>query len=74
MVGHYEQDPIAGPKSLIDRELLDGDLSERHSLGLYAGPRGTAIGGAACAQRTRASAWQPAAVPSSPASGTTTAR
>ncbi len=43
MVGHYEQDPIAGPEGLIDRELLDGDLSERHSLGLYAGPRGTAI-------------------------------
>ena len=42
MVGHYEQDPIAGPQALIDRELLDGDLSERHSLGLYAGPRGTA--------------------------------
>ena len=30
------------PQALIDRELLDGDLSERHSLGLYAGPRGTA--------------------------------
>ena len=43
MVGHYEQDPIAGPEALIDRELLDGDLSERHSLGLYAGPCGTAI-------------------------------
>lgn len=42
MVGHYEQDPIAGPQALIDRELLAGDLSERHSLGLYAGPRGTA--------------------------------
>lgn len=43
MVGHYQQDPIAGPQSLIDRELLDGDLSERYNLGLYAGPRGTAI-------------------------------
>ncbi|MEO7150179.1 MAG: hypothetical protein ABIX46_00485, partial [Burkholderiaceae bacterium] len=42
MVGHYQQDPIAGPQRLIDRELLDGDLSERHLLGLYAGPRGTA--------------------------------
>ncbi len=42
MVGHYEQDPIAGPQSLIDRELLSGDLSERHSLGLYAGRLGTA--------------------------------
>ncbi len=42
MVGHYEQDPIAGPEALIDHELLAGDLSERHSMGLYAGPRGTA--------------------------------
>ncbi|MEJ8846843.1 CHAT domain-containing protein [Variovorax rhizosphaerae] len=42
MVGHYEQDPIVGPEGLIDRELLGGDLSERKSLGLYAGPRGTA--------------------------------
>ncbi|MET0963127.1 MAG: CHAT domain-containing protein [Noviherbaspirillum sp.] len=41
MVGHYEQDAISGPESLIDRELLQGDLSERRSLGLYAGPRGT---------------------------------
>jgi hypothetical protein len=42
MVGHYEQDPIAGPEGLIDSELLDGELRERYSLGLYAGPRGTA--------------------------------
>jgi len=42
LVGTYEQDPIAGPQGLIDRELLAGDLSERHTLGLYAGPRGTA--------------------------------
>ncbi len=42
MVGHYQLDPIAGPQALIDRELLDGELSQRHSLGLYAGPRGTA--------------------------------
>jgi hypothetical protein len=41
LVGHYEQDAIAGPEALIDRELLDGDLSQRFSLGLYAGPRGT---------------------------------
>ena len=41
MVGTYEQDPIAGPQGLIDRELLDGDLSQRHSLGLYAGPLGS---------------------------------
>ncbi|HPO18398.1 MAG TPA: CHAT domain-containing protein, partial [Rubrivivax sp.] len=43
MVGQYEGDPIAGPQRLIDRELLDGDLSQRHSLGLYAGPLGSAI-------------------------------
>ena len=42
MVGHYERDPIAGAESLIDRELLGSDLSERYSLGLYAGARGTA--------------------------------
>jgi hypothetical protein len=43
LVGHYEQDAIAGPQRLIDRELLDGDLSERRALGLYAGPLGTAV-------------------------------
>jgi hypothetical protein len=42
MVGHYEHDPIAGPQAVVDRELLDGALSERYRLGLYAGPRGTA--------------------------------
>ncbi|MEO8278619.1 MAG: CHAT domain-containing protein [Ideonella sp.] len=42
MVGHYEQDSIAGAEALIDRELLEGDLSERNSLGLYAGPPGSA--------------------------------
>lgn len=42
MVGHYERDPIAGAEALIDRELLNQELSERHSLGLYAGARGSA--------------------------------
>ncbi len=42
LVGAYEQDPIAGPQKLIDRELLDGDLSQRKSLGLYAGALGSA--------------------------------
>lgn len=42
LVGQYERDPIAGPQRLIDSELLDGDLSQRHSLGLYAGPLGSA--------------------------------
>ena len=41
LVGTYEQDPIAGPQDLIDRELLAGALSQRRSLGLYAGPLGT---------------------------------
>ncbi|MFT4102112.1 MAG: hypothetical protein QM674_13950, partial [Burkholderiaceae bacterium] len=43
LVGHYEQDPISGPEALIDRELLDGDLGKRHTLGLYAGPTGTVV-------------------------------
>ncbi|HOL36275.1 MAG TPA: CHAT domain-containing protein [Rubrivivax sp.] len=43
LVGHYEQDPIAGPESLIDRELLGGDLGQRYGLGLYAGARGSAL-------------------------------
>ena len=42
LLGHYEQDPIAGAEALIDRELLDGDLTQRYNLGLYAGPRGAA--------------------------------
>lgn len=42
LLGHYEQDPIAGAEALIDRELLAGDLSQRYNLGLYAGPRGAA--------------------------------
>ncbi|MEO7937233.1 MAG: CHAT domain-containing protein [Burkholderiaceae bacterium] len=42
MVGHYEHDTIAGPQALIDRELLNGDLSERFNMGLYTGPLGTA--------------------------------
>jgi hypothetical protein len=41
LVGTYEQDPIAGPQALIDRELLAGALGQRRSLGLYAGPLGT---------------------------------
>jgi tetratricopeptide (TPR) repeat protein len=43
MVGQYEQDPIAGPQMLIDRDLLGGDLSERYNLGLYAGTLGSAV-------------------------------
>jgi hypothetical protein len=42
MVGHYEQDPIAGAEEVIDRELVDRELTMRRHLGVYAGPRGTA--------------------------------
>jgi CHAT domain len=43
MVGHHEQDPIAGPQAVLDRELLHGLLTERHNLGLYPGPIGSAL-------------------------------
>ena len=42
LVGHYEHDPISGPEALIDRELLDGELSQRYNLGMYPGALGTA--------------------------------
>ncbi len=42
LVGHYDQDPIAGPQALIDRELLGNELGERYRLGLYPGPLGSA--------------------------------
>ena len=42
LVGHYENDPIAGAEALIDTELLSGDLTQRNAMGLYAGPLGTA--------------------------------
>lgn len=42
LVGHYEQDPLAGAEALIDRELVSNSLTLRHHLGLYAGPIGTA--------------------------------
>jgi CHAT domain-containing protein/pimeloyl-ACP methyl ester carboxylesterase len=42
LVGHYLQDAISGPEALIDRELVDRELSMRHRLGLYAGAQGTA--------------------------------
>ena len=42
MVGHYAQDTIAGPQQLIDTEMLNGELSQRRRMGLYAGPLGTA--------------------------------
>ncbi|SDC44680.1 CHAT domain-containing protein [Variovorax sp. CF079] len=42
MVGHYENDSIAGTEALVDTELMDGQLAQRKALDLYAGPLGTA--------------------------------
>lgn len=42
LVGHYQQDPIAGPEALIDRQLVNSQLTTRHQLGIYAGPLGSA--------------------------------
>jgi len=42
MVGHYEQDPIAGAEALIDRSIVHGELTSRERLGVYAGPLGSA--------------------------------
>ncbi len=43
VVGHYEQDAIAGAEALIDRDIVEGGLTARHNLGMYAGPVGTAL-------------------------------
>ncbi|HMF49307.1 MAG TPA: CHAT domain-containing protein, partial [Candidatus Saccharimonadales bacterium] len=43
LVGHYEQDAIAGAEALIDSEVVNQALSERYNLGLYAGAVGTAV-------------------------------
>lgn len=42
LVGHYVGDAIAGAERSLD-EMLDGRLSERDRLGLYAGPLGTSV-------------------------------
>ncbi len=42
LVGHYEQDAISGAEALIDRDVVHGELSVRHHLGLYAGAIGSA--------------------------------
>ena len=42
LVGHYERDAISGAEALIDRELVNGELTIRNHLGLYAGAVGTA--------------------------------
>lgn len=58
LVGHYEQDAISGPEALIDREIVGGELTVRHHLGLYPGPIGTAsavIVGSSAQERQRGS-------------------
>ncbi|HJW11260.1 MAG TPA: CHAT domain-containing protein, partial [Albitalea sp.] len=42
LVGHYEQDAISGAEALIDRDVVHGELSVRHHLGMYAGAVGSA--------------------------------
>ncbi len=42
LVGHYQQDPIAGAEGVIDRDVVGGELTWRNHLGLYAGAVGTA--------------------------------
>ncbi len=42
LVGHYEQDAISGAEALIDQELVNGELTIRNHLGLYAGSVGSA--------------------------------
>ncbi len=43
VVGHYERDAIAGAEALIDRDIVEGGLTARHNLGMYAGAIGTAL-------------------------------
>jgi hypothetical protein len=42
LVGHFEGDAIAGVEGIVDRDIVGGELSSRLSLGMYAGPLGTA--------------------------------
>lgn len=42
LVGHYERDPIAAAEAVIDRDVVDSELTLREHLGLYPGPVGTA--------------------------------
>ena len=42
LVGHFEGDAIAGVEGIVDRDIVEGELSSRLSLGMYAGPLGTA--------------------------------
>lgn len=42
LVGHYDRDAISGAEAIIDRDVVRGQLSMRHHLGLYAGRLGTA--------------------------------
>jgi hypothetical protein len=42
LCGHYEGDVISGAEAQIDRNVVDGALTSREHLGLYAGLVGTA--------------------------------
>jgi len=42
LVGHYQGDAISAAEAQIDRYVVEGALTRRHSLGLYAGAPGTA--------------------------------
>lgn len=42
LVGHYQGDAISAAEAQIDRYVVAGRLTQRHSLGLYAGAPGTA--------------------------------
>lgn len=41
LVGHYQGDAISAAEAQIDRYVVAGRLTQRHSLGLYAGAAGT---------------------------------
>ena len=41
LVGHYEGDPIAGAEAQIDRTLVNGALTQRYHMKMYAGKPGT---------------------------------
>ena len=59
LIGHYQNDPIAGPEHLLDQEMLGGALAARYALGAYAGAIGSAT---AVLRRPNAGESQPAAL------------
>lgn len=42
LCGHYKSDPIAAAEAVIDRNLVDGALSQRQRLGIHTGELGNA--------------------------------